>query len=258
MNSIRCMIVDDEPLARRRLRRLLRDHADVEIIAECRSGREAVEAIEQVRADLVFLDVQMPVVDGFDVIAQVGVEKMPPVVFVTAFKEHAIRAFEVNALDFLLKPFDAERLGRSLERVRKQTSARAVDNAELYRRLLTAVGKIEAGRSYLARVLVKSGGRVVFLRTDDIDWIGAAGKYVRLYCGADYHLLRETVNELERKLDPRRFVRIHRSTIVNLDSILEFQKHFHGDLKAILNTGAELTVSRRYRANLEAQTGARS
>jgi two-component system LytT family response regulator len=120
------------------------------------------------------------------------------------------------------------------------------------------VGKIEAGRSYLARVLVKSGGRVVFIRADDIDWIGAAGKYVRLYCGADYHLLRETVNELERKLDPRRFVRIHRSTIVNLDSILEFQKHFHGDLKAILKTGAELTVSRRYRANLEAQTGARS
>src|SRR5262249_5470312 len=149
-----------------------------------------------------------PVIDGFDVIARVGVDKMPPVVFVTAFSEHAIRAFEVDALDFLLKPFDAERLGRSLERVGKQAPAKAADNTELYRRLLQAVGKIEEDRSYLARVLVKSSGRAVFLRTDEIDWIGAAGKYVRLHCGAAYHLLRETLNELERKLDPRRFVRI--------------------------------------------------
>jgi two-component system LytT family response regulator len=175
MDPIRCVIVDDEPLARRRLRRLLRDHADVEIIAECRSGREAVETIERLRADLVFLDVQMPVVSGFDVIARVGVEKMPPVVFVTAFKEHAFRAFEVNALDYLLKPFDAERLGRSLERVRKRASSRAVDNAELYRRLLTAVGKIEEGHSYLTRMFVKSGERALFLRVDAIDWISAAG-----------------------------------------------------------------------------------
>jgi two-component system LytT family response regulator len=179
-------------------------------------------------------------------------------VFVTTFAEHAIHAFEVNALDFLLKPFDAARLGRSLERVRKQTISKPVDNTELYRRLLHAVGKIEAGRSYLARLLVKSSGRAVFLRIEDIDWIGAAGKYARLHCGPDYHLLRETVNELERKLDPRQFVRIHRSTIVNLDSVQEFQRHFHGDLKAILKTGIELTVSRRYRGNLEAQCGPQS
>jgi two-component system LytT family response regulator len=246
------MIVDDEPLARCRLRRLLLDQPDVEIVAECPGGRDAVAAIMRLSVDVVFLDVQMPVVDGFDVIARVEENKMPAVVFVTAFAEHALRAFEVNALDFLLKPFDGERLARSLARARGQVATRKSDNAELYRRLLCAVGKMEERRSYVTRLLVKSRGKVVFVPTKDIDWIGAAGKYVRLYSGADYHLLRETVNELERELDPRQFARIHRSTIVNLDSVRELQPHFHGDSIAILRTGAELTVSRRYRASLEA------
>jgi two-component system, LytTR family, response regulator len=253
MNPLRTIVVDDEPLARKRLRRLLREHADVEIVSECGSGREAVKAIRQEHPDLVFLDVQMPGLDGFEVLTRVGVEQMPAVVFVTAFSEHAIRAFEVSALDFLLKPFDAERLATSLDRVRRQVSLKSANHAELYQRLLDAMGKADARPSYLSRLLVKSQGRALFLRTDEIDWIAAAGKYVRLYCGADYHLLRESISELERKLDPSQFRRIHRSTIVNLDAIREFQPLFHGELRAILRDGTELTVSRRYRPRLEGQ-----
>jgi two-component system LytT family response regulator len=252
MTLLRTVIVDDEPLARKRLRRLLREHADVEVVSECRNGREAVEAVRRGRPDLVFLDVQMPGLDGFDVIEQVGPDHIPAVIFVTAYAEHAIRAFEVSALDFLLKPFGAERLARSLERVRKQASVKPADNADLYRRLLAAVSK-ETKPAYLTRLLVKSRGRVVFLRAEEIDRIGAAGKYVRLYAGADYHLLRESMHALERKLDPSRFKRIHRSTIVNLDSIRECAPLFHGELRAILRDGTELTVSRRYRPNLESQ-----
>jgi two-component system LytT family response regulator len=253
MSPLRTLVVDDEPLARKRLRRLLREHADVEIVAECAAGPEAVKAIGALHPDLVFLDVQMPGLDGFEVLARVGVEQMPAVVFVTAFSEHAIRAFEVSALDFLLKPFDGERLARSLERVRKQVSMKSANHADLYRRLLEALGKSGA-RCYLSRLLVKSQGRVFFLRTDEIDWIAAAGKYVRLYCGADYHLLREPIHDVERKLDPSQFRRIHRSTIVNLDSIREFQPLFHGEMRAVLRDGTELTVSRRYRPRLAAPT----
>jgi two-component system LytT family response regulator len=250
MSQLRTIIVDDEPLARRRLRRLLREHPDVEVVSECGNGREAVEAIRRDRPDLVFLDVQMPGLDGFEVVTRAGGGPPPAVVFATAYSEHALRAFEVCALDFLLKPFDAERLARSLDRVRKQAASGAASPAELYHRLLDAVGKADARPPYVSRLLVKSGGRVVFLRTEDVDWIAAAGKYVRLYCGADYHLLRESMHDLERRLDPGRFRRIHRSAIVNLDSVRELQPLFHGEMRAILRDGTELTVSRRYRSAL--------
>ena len=249
---IRVLIVDDEPLARERIRDLLASASDVEIVGECANGQEAVEAVREKKPDLLFLDVQMPQLDGFGVVAEVGIENMPMTIFVTAYDRHALRAFEVHALDYLLKPFDAERFGKALERARASLSQRQGKMDERLEALLTDV---QARSKPLERIMIKTSGRIFFLRVDEIDYIEAAGNYVRLHVGKEDHLLRETMTSLEGKLDPRKFVRIHRSTIVNFESIQELQPLFHGEYAVILRNGTQLTLSRGYRDKLEEHFG---
>ena len=210
-------------------------------------------AIVDHEPDLVFLDVQMPQMNGFEVIEAVGGERMPLVIFVTAYDQHALRAFQVRALDYLLKPFDRERFTDSLQRARKQIERD--ESGDLGRRLLALVNDIKPEAPKLDRLIVKSGGRVFFLRTGDLDWIEAAGNYVRLHLGEESHLFRETMNRMESRLDPKRFVRIHRSRIVNTERIKELQPWFNGEYVVVLRNGARLPLSRGYRDKLQEQLG---
>jgi two-component system LytT family response regulator len=253
VNKIRTLVVDDEPIARERVLSLLQQEDDVEVIGECGDGAQAVSAIQHHAPDLVFLDVQMPGVDGFGVIEAVGTEKMPTVIFVTAYDEYALRAFEVHALDYLLKPFGRDRFQEALTHVRDSLERRRA--GDLGRRLLALVNDIKPERPKLERLVVKSGGRVFFLRTDEIDWIEAAGNYVRLHLGDESHLFRETMNRMEARLDPKRFVRIHRSRIVNTERIKELQPWFNGEYVVILRNGMRLPLSRGYRDKLQEQLG---
>jgi two-component system LytT family response regulator len=262
---VRTLIVDDERMARKRLRTLLAADADVDIVGECANGRDAVAAIQERDPDLVFLDIQMPELDGFAVVQAVGVAEMPVTVFVTAFDQYALKAFEAHALDYLTKPFDRERfqmsLGRAKQQVRLRDAARREigiaslhrrdpSGSELAERLVALLAGLERQQHYAERLMVKSAGRVVFLRVDEIDWIEAAGSYVRLHVGRDAHLLHEGIAALMGRLDPGRFARVHRSTIVNLDRVKELQPWFHGDAVAILRDGTRLQVSRTYRETL--------
>jgi two-component system LytT family response regulator len=204
--------------------------------------------IRAARPDLVFLDVQMPVLDGFGVLEAVGVEQMPAVIFVTAYDRYALRAFEYNALDYLLKPFDRERFRKALERARAHLGRSPT--REDTQQLQGAVEEFRGENKSLQRLVVKSAGRVFFLRAEEIDWIEAAGNYLRLHVGKDTHLLRDTMSSLETRLDPRRFLRIHRSTMVNIERIQELQPLFHGDYVVILHDGTQLNLSRGYRHRL--------
>jgi two-component system LytT family response regulator len=253
MKKIRALVVDDEPMARERVLSLLQHEADVEVVGECGDGVQAMAAIEHHAPDLVFLDVQMPGVDGFGVIDAIGPDKMPTVIFVTAYDEYALRAFEVHALDYLLKPFGRARFQETLSHAREHLERRRA--GDLGRRLLALVNDIRPERPRLDRLVVKSGGRVFFLRTADIDWIEAAGNYVRLHLGKDSHLFRETMNRLEARLDPRRFVRIHRSRIVNTERIEALQPWLGGDYVVVLRDGTKLPLSRGYREKLQQHLG---
>lgn len=258
---VRTLIVDDERMARKRLRTLLTADADVDIVGECSNGRDAVSVIREREPDLVFLDVQMPELDGFAVVQAIGVQRMPVTVFVTAFDQYAVKAFDAHALDYLTKPFDRERFHASLGRAKDQVRLREVakkqvasaasegsaSNAELRERLMSLLEGLERRQQYAERLMVKSAGRVVFLKVNEIDWIEAAGSYVRLHVGRDGHLLHEGITSLASRLDPTRFARVHRSTIVNLDRVRELQPWFHGDAVAILRDGTRLQVSRTYR-----------
>ena len=253
MTKIRTVVVDDEPMARERIVGLLSQEKDIEVVGEYADGTQAVSAIQQQHPDLVFLDVQMPACDGFGVIQQIGPEQVPAVVFVTAYDEYALKAFEVHALDYLLKPFGRDRFQQTLQHARAILERRRA--GDLGRRLLALVNdiKTEPGPTRLDRLVVKSGGRVFFLRTDQIDWIEAAGNYVRLHLGEESHLFRETMNRMEARLDGRRFVRIHRSRIVNTERVKELQPWFNGEHVVILQNGARLTLSRGYREKLQEQ-----
>jgi two-component system LytT family response regulator len=243
------VVADDEPLARERVLSLLAAEPDMEVVAQCRDGEEAVRAISERRPDLVLLDIQMPRMDGFDVIGAIGADRMPALIFVTAFDTHAIRAFEVRALDYLLKPFDRERFSSALRRARTQIDAQA--DGDLGRRLAALMKDLKRETPLSDRLVVKSGGRLFFLRADEIDWIEAAGNYVRLHVGTQAHLLRETMNAIESRLDPERFFRIHRSRIVNVERIQEMQPWLNGEYSIVLRTGARLTISRGYREKLQ-------
>jgi two-component system LytT family response regulator len=250
---IRVAIADDEPLARKRVLRFLREESDVEVVAECANGDEAVTAIRRLRPDLVFLDVQMPQMGAFDVIRAVGVERMPLAVFATAYDEYAVRAFEVQALDYLLKPFSRARFQAVLKRARgqlRQPKKEGENGRDLQARLLALLEQTPALSGGIRRLLVKAGARVIFVNADEIDWIQAEGNYVRVHTGGAAHLVRQTLSRLEDDLDPARFARIHRSTLVNLDRIAELRPWFHGDYKVVLRDGAELTLSRTYREKL--------
>ncbi len=247
--SLRCLIVDDEPLARERLRDLLADECDVEIAAECPDGRKAVAAILKLEPDLVFLDVQMPGLDGFGVLEALAPESIPAVIFVTAYDQYALRAFDAQALDYLLKPFDRERFQRALGRARDQLRKRR--SGSLEPRLLALLEQLAQRKPYLERLVIKASGRVYFLRTEEVDWIEAEGNYVRLCAHKEVHLLRETMNHLESRLDPQRFLRIHRSTIVNIERIKELHPWFKGEHIVILRDGTRLTLGRAYRDRLK-------
>jgi two-component system LytT family response regulator len=253
VKKIRAIIVDDEPLARERLATLLASEPDMEIVAQCRDGEEAVAAIQEHSPELVFLDVQMPQMSGFDVIETVGTERMPLVIFVTAYDQHALRAFQVRALDYLLKPFDRDRFSEALTRARKQIERE--ETGDLGRRLLALVKDLRRDQPRSDRLVVKSGGRLFFLRMDEIDWIEAAGNYVRLHVGNTSHLLRETMNAIEAQLDPGLFFRIHRCHIVNIERVLELQPWFNGEYVVCLRSGARLTLSRGYREKLQQRLG---
>jgi|SRR5579871_473485 len=235
---MRVLIVDDEPLACERIRTLLAEEPGVEIAGECHDGKSAVETIRRIAPDLVFLDVQMPEMNGFEVLK--ALDPVPPIIFVTAFDEFAVKAFEVHALDYLLKPFDRERFQKALARARRS------DVAAKLRGLIEQLH----GRRYLDRLVVKTGGRVIFLTAEEIDYIEAAGNYVRLHTGGENHLYREKISHLEMELDPAKFARIHRSTIVNLSRVKEMHPLFRGDFTVLLRDGRELILSKSYRGRL--------
>jgi len=260
-NKIRVAIVDDEELARERMRNLLSEHNDIEVVAECADGAEALRAIDDKNPDLVFLDVQMPDVSGFEVVealergdaeSPTNGGRAPAIVFVTAHDDHALKAFEIHALDFLLKPFDEARFEKTLSRARRHVrQSRDTVDARLLA-LLEDLRTERRGTRHSDRLIVKSGGRVFFLRTEEIDWVEAAGNYVRLHARSESHLLRESMKNMEARLDPNTFVRIHRSAIVNIDRVKELEPWFHGEYIVIMRDGTRLTASRVYSDRLSA------
>jgi two-component system LytT family response regulator len=261
---LRVVIADDEPLARDCMRLALREQRDVEILAECADGPQTIAAIREHAPDIVFLDVQMPAMDGFEVIASVGAEEFPAVVFVTAYDAHAIRAFEVHALDYVLKPFDDARILAALERARTRVNERR--HGELGRRLAQLVRELpdeftsagtpaqatsESARApLLRRFAIRDGDRVRFVAARDVEWIEADGNYVVLHANEQQHRVRGVLGRLVKQLDPRVFMRVHRSAIVNLEAIREVQPWFGGDYIAILRSGAKVRVSRMHAAQL--------
>jgi two-component system LytT family response regulator len=254
MKPIRAMIVDDEPIAQRNLQALLKADPDIEVIAVCAGGGEAVRLIRKTPPDLLFLDVQMPEIDGFAVLKKIDTTSIPAIVFVTAYDQYALKAFESHALDYLLKPFTDERFAMAVERAKHQIRQR--NAAELGRKLHSLLiehseQQPSTGESYVSRFLIKEASRVFFVKAEEIDWIEAADYYVNLHVGAKTHLLRETMSDLENKLDPAGFLRIHRSAIVNLHRVKEVQTRPGGEYVAVLKNGTQLKLSRSRREQLE-------
>ena len=251
---IRALVVDDEPLARAMMREMLESDSEVEIVGECANGRDAVEAIKSAAPDIVFLDIQMPEIGGFEVLESFDPNTHHPyVIFVTAYDQYAVRAFEVHALDYLLKPFDRERFEGAWQRAKSQikldrTSRRDQD-------IIALLEELKAGPRYLERLVIKNGGRVFFLHVQDVHCIEAEGNYVRVYDNQKGYLLRETISSLEEQLDPKQFLRIHRSAIVKIDRIKEMQPWFHGEYRIIMENGKQLALSRNYRSNLQDAVG---
>ena len=252
--AIRTILVDDEPLAREKTRAFLEKEPDIEIVAECRDGKEALETIEAEKPDLVFLDIQMPEMDGFEVMENLELDDPPIIIFVTAFDEYALKAFDIHALDYLLKPFDRERFGEALSRARREVEQKHI--GDIKDKLMALLNDVRNRASkFPDRLVVKTAGRVVFLKIDDIDWVDAAGNYVKIHLANESHMLRETMGRLEERLDPSKFLRIHRSTIVNIERIKELQQQFHGDYLVVLKGGQRLTLSRSYREKIQELLG---
>jgi len=238
------LLVDDEPLAREGLRLLLGRDADIGVIHEAKDGREAVAAILSLHPDLVFLDIQMPEMDGFEVVRRIGAERMPAVVFVTAHDQHAIQAFEINALDYLLKPVSAERFAKTLVRAKSALQAASAEQAG--RQIVSLLESIALPPQHLKRVAVRTAGKTLLVEVKDIDWIGAAENYVELHVGRAAHLVHVPMNTIERRLDPEAFLRIHRSVIVNISRIRELQSAAHGEYVLTLANGVRLQSGRAY------------
>ncbi len=255
MPKIKTLIVDDEPLARKGIRMHLEGESDVDILAECANGHEAVSMIRSRAPDLVFLDIQMPEMDGFRVIEEVGVEQMPVVIFVTAYDQYALQAFDAHALDYVLKPIDEPRFREALNHARVHLQLKEMGGLQQQVRAL--LDQIQASREgteekkYLERLVIKEAGRVFFLKAQEIDWLETAGNYVRLHVGQEVHLIRSSLNAMEAGLSPDYFLRIRRSTMVNVNRIKELLPLFNGKYVFVLHDGTRLTSSRRYRPNLE-------
>ena len=246
--TIKATIVDDEPWARSRIVALLSREDDFAVVSECATVEQALTSIANDKPDVVFLDVQLRDQTGFEVIASIGVDAMPLVVFATAYDDYTLRAFDAQALDYLLKPFDETRFQQSLGRVRKRLQART-NQHDAMQRLMT---QMQPERRYLQRLAVNHRDRVVFVRAQDVDWVEAAGNYVSVHVGSASYLLRETLNALESRLDPQQFMRLHRSAIVNVDRIQQLSPWVRGEQAAVLTNGTQLTVGRTYRARLAA------
>ena len=249
--TLRVIVVDDEPPARARLRRFLKAVPGVELIAECGDGASAVQAIETHGPDLVLLDVQMPELDGFEVLGALDSPKLPAVIFVTAFDKYAVRAFEVHALDYVVKPVEEDRLRAALAHARQ----RIAEHRSATAGLADLLRELKSGRGHLTRVPVRSEGTIKVIELTDVDWLSAADNYVTLHAGRHEYLVRDTIAGLERRLDPASFVRIHRSTIVRLDRIAELMPDAHGDFTIRLKDGTRLDMSRTYRASVEERFG---
>jgi two-component system LytT family response regulator len=242
--SLRALVVDDEALARQRILHLLRQATDIEVAAECANGLEAVQAIEDLKPDLVFLDIQMPELDGFGVVEAVGPNEMPPTLFVTAYDQHALKAFEVHALDYLLKPFSPERFHQALDRARHWCSQKPAEQGPNLEAVMAGFRK---EKPWVDRLLVRQGERHILVKTAVLQWVEAEDNYVRLHVEGTSHLLRQTMTGLLARLDPAQFRRIHRSAIVNLDCIKEIQPWTGGDHLVIMRDGTRLTLSRTFR-----------
>jgi two-component system LytT family response regulator len=241
------VIVDDEPLPRERIVTLLTGHPEVEVVAECGDGAEAVRVIAEANPELVFLDIQMPELDGFEVLEALDGE-LPAVIFVTAFDEYAVRAFEVSAIDYLLKPIDPARFEQALSRALERMTVTGGSGGPLQEFL----ARWRAHRGYSARFVVRAGGKLSFVRPQDIDWVDAAGNYVRLHTEGRTHLIRETMKSIEARLDPEVFVRVHRSAIVNIDRVVSLEPYFHGEYVVQMRDGSKLTSSRSHSGRLRA------
>jgi len=243
------LIVDDEPLARDRIREMLKGDREVQIIGEARNGREAIEAMTAHAPDIVFLDVQMPDMDGFNVLNSLRAKRMPLIIFVTAYDQHAVRAFDVHAIDYLMKPFDRKRFAKALDHAKDQMK-RPPDEADT-RAVKRLLEDLNVGVRYLERFAIKTGEKVLFVRAEEVDSIEADGNYVRLNVDDCSYMLRETINSIESQIDPRTFVRIHRSTIVNMNRVRELQAWARGEYRIVLHSGACHTLSRGYRQHFD-------
>jgi two-component system, LytTR family, response regulator len=246
--AIRTIVADDENLARKKLRLLLSSEAGVDVVAECSNGRQTLAAVQAHRPDLLLLDIQMPDLDGFEVIEELSGGELPVIIFTTAYDQYAIRAFEAHALDYLLKPFNQDRLHRALERVKAELLKTHEHSVKT--RILDLLGRTKSESQQLRRLVIRTAGRVVFLEIDEVDWIEAAANYVKLHVGKDSFLIREGIGHFSAKLDPDRFVRIHRSSIVNVRRIRELQPCDSGEYIAVLRDGKELSCSRGCRPQL--------
>jgi two-component system LytT family response regulator len=251
--KIRALIVDDEPLARERIRTLLRDEPDIQIVGECGDGTTAVQAMEKDSPDLAFLDIQMPGLDGFSVLRALPKGRMPVVIFVTAYDQHALRAFEAHALDYLLKPFKPARFKEAVQHAREQLTQR--EAGAMSKGLLELLGQVKPKREFISRVAVKNGERTLFVKSEQIDYVEAAGNYVVLHAGKENHVVRETLGALEQKLDPKKFVRVSRSTLVNVEQIKELQPMFKGEHVVLLHNGKQIPLTRGVRELQELLTG---
>src|ERR1700722_5546282 len=248
LTAMRVVLVDDEPLALRRLRAMLAKHEDVEVLAECEDAAVAIEAMRTTKPDVVFLDIQMPEVDGFQLLEALTAAPAPVLIFVTAHAEHAVRAFDADAADYLLKPFDQTRLSRALDRAR---TALTVDRgATLGNDLREVLASLRGRSKYLERVAVQIGRRTIFVKSASIDWIEADGNYLHLHVGRQQYVIRSGLGILESQLDPAQFARVHRSAIVNLDRVQELRTVAPGEYRVVLTDGTDLSVSRGYRDRL--------
>jgi two-component system, LytTR family, response regulator len=252
--KIRALVADDEPIARARVVSLLRAEQDIEVVRECATGEETRQAIEQGNLDLLFLDIQMPEVTGMDLARTIQTHGEPAVVFVTAYDQYALRAFEVHALDYLLKPFSSDRFRAALGHAREHLAKRRTVGLDALQ-TPGAAARDAQGAGRRNRLMVKSGGRIHFVRTADIDWCEAAGNYVRMHVAHQEYLVRDTMSHLESQLDGQQFMRIHRSTIVNVDRIQEMQSSFNGEYVVLLRNGTRLTLSRGYRDAIQGRLG---
>jgi two-component system LytT family response regulator len=245
---IRAVIADDEALARKFIRRVLQDDHEIEVVAECANGKEAVSAIKKQRPDLLFLDVQMPELDGFAVLQSIAAERLPEIIFTTAYEQYAVRAFELHALDYLLKPFDQARFEDAIKHAKERLRAERDEDGRL--QIEALIESFKNRPQYVDRLVIKAGGRINFLSTNEINWIEADDKYVHLHTSKTHPMLRQTLNAMEAQLDPKKFRRIHRSTIVNVARIKELQPMFNGEHSVLLEDGTKLTLSRNYKDKL--------